>query len=41
MAKAESDAGFLHDLTEHCSRLAPLFEPGREESAWLKLLAEL
>jgi glycosyltransferase involved in cell wall biosynthesis len=41
MAKAESDADFLAELLEHCSRLVPLFEPAREEGSWKKLLAEL
>ena len=41
MAKAESDSDFLAQLQEHCSRLAPLFDPAREKASWMKLLAEL
>jgi glycosyltransferase involved in cell wall biosynthesis len=41
VAKAESDSSYLANLIEHCSRLVPLFEPAREEAAWMKLLGEL
>jgi glycosyltransferase involved in cell wall biosynthesis len=41
MARAESNANFLAQLLEHCSRLVPLFDPAREEASWMKLLAEL
>ncbi len=41
MTRAETDEAFLAQLTKHCNRLVPLFDPAREEAAWVKLLGEL
>ena len=41
MTRAETDEKFLDRLTEHCSRLVPLFDPAREEEAWMQLLGKL
>jgi len=41
LTRAETDEAFLAQLTEHCKRLVPLFDPAREEAAWVKLLGEL
>lgn len=41
MLRLERDASFAERLTEHCSRLAPLFAPDRERALWANLLAEL
>ena len=39
--RAETDRAFLTGLDSHCRKLAPLFDPRRERSAWSRLLAEL
>lgn len=41
MTRAETDEAFLAKLMKHCNRLVPLFDPAREEAAWVKLLGEL
>jgi glycosyltransferase involved in cell wall biosynthesis len=41
MTRAETDEAFLAPLTKHCNRLVPLFDPAKEEAAWVKLLGEL
>jgi putative glycosyltransferase (TIGR04348 family) len=41
LARAESDAVFYAGLKAWCDRLAPLFHPDRERSAWTGLLKEL
>ncbi len=41
MTRAETDETFLAELTKHCNRLIPLFDPVREEMAWVKLLGEI
>jgi putative glycosyltransferase (TIGR04348 family) len=41
LRRAESDPRFYACLRSHCSRLAPLFRPAREQAAWQKLLTEL
>lgn len=41
MKRAETDQGFVAELRKQCSRLVPLFDPGREEAAWIELLGEL
>ena len=38
---AETDRTFLASLRSHCAKLAPLFDPAREKTAWIKLLEEL
>jgi len=39
--RAETDVKFLNDLYKRTKKLAPLFNPTREERAWARLLAEL
>jgi putative glycosyltransferase (TIGR04348 family) len=41
LMRAESDPRFLAELRRRVKRLAPLFEPAREELAWASLLDEL
>ena len=41
LARAETDSTFRADLKARCKKLAPLFEPSREKTAWAKLLADL
>ena len=41
LARAETGSTFRADLKARCKKLAPLFEPDREKSAWAKLLADL
>jgi len=41
MTRAETGEAFLAQLTKHCNRLVPLFDPAKEEAAWVKLLGEL
>ncbi|MEK6284353.1 MAG: selenoneine biosynthesis selenosugar synthase SenB [Acidobacteriota bacterium] len=41
LTRAEADSKFLRKLREHCEKLASLFDPGREEVAWAKLLDEI
>jgi putative glycosyltransferase (TIGR04348 family) len=41
MTRAETDRKFLSQLKTRVKRLAPLFEPAREELAWASLLDEL
>ena len=38
MLRAESDSKFLADLTKRVNQLARLFDPGREQRAWARLL---
>lgn len=39
--RAESRPVFLGRLAAHCRKLAPLFDPRREKTAWRRLLREL
>jgi putative glycosyltransferase (TIGR04348 family) len=39
--RAETDPAFLRQLRSHCRKLAPLFDPACERSAWGQLLQEL
>lgn len=41
MKRAESDPKFLSQLRTRAKKLAPLFDPAREERAWASLLDEL
>ena len=41
LGRAESDPGFLAELTRHGARRAPLFAPEREREGWCRLLDEL
>jgi glycosyltransferase involved in cell wall biosynthesis len=41
MTRAETDAAFLAALVKHCRGLVLLFDPAREEAAWMKLIGEL
>jgi putative glycosyltransferase (TIGR04348 family) len=41
LKRAENDAGFLAELTAAVRRLAPKFDPAREEGAWEGLIGEL
>jgi putative glycosyltransferase (TIGR04348 family) len=41
LARAESDREYLGELRERCQKLAPLFDPAREEKAWADLISEL
>ena len=41
MTRAENDQDFLAELRKRCKKLLPLFDPAREERAWVKLLDEL
>lgn len=41
LLRAETDSGFYRELQSRCARLAALFRPVRERSAWRKLLDEL
>lgn len=41
VARAETDAAYLVELTRACSSRANLFAPARERKAWQKLLEEL
>ena len=41
LRRAESDPGFLAELTRHGARRAPLFAPEREREGWRRLLDEL
>lgn len=38
--RAETDPAFVDQLSAHCSKLAPLFDPRREQAAWRRLLRE-
>jgi putative glycosyltransferase (TIGR04348 family) len=38
--RAETDPAFLGQLRSHCTKLAPLFDPGCERTAWSRLLRE-
>lgn len=40
LLRAETDKNFYKDLTSRCAKLAPLFEPQRERTAWRQLLSE-
>jgi len=41
MLRAEADPRFYRDLKSRCARLARLFHPERERTAWRRLLEEL
>ena len=41
MSRCETEPRFLADLTRRCHGLAALFDPSREQSAWVDLLHEL
>jgi putative glycosyltransferase (TIGR04348 family) len=41
LERAETDAKFLAQLRKDCNKLAQLFNPQREKSAWASLLSEL
>ena len=41
MTRAETDGAFLDALVERAGRLAPQFDPRREQEAWRELMAEL
>jgi len=41
MLRCETEPRFLAQLTRRCNGLAPLFDPSREQSAWVALLDEL
>jgi glycosyltransferase involved in cell wall biosynthesis len=41
MTRAETDEAFMVQLTKRCNRLVTLFDPAKEEAAWVKLLGEL
>jgi putative glycosyltransferase (TIGR04348 family) len=41
LARAESDREYLAELRDSCKKLAPLFDPTREEKAWADLISEL
>ena len=41
MLRCETEPRFLADLTSRCHRLAALFDPSHEQSAWVGLLDEL
>ena len=41
MARAETDPEYLAELRDRCKKLAPLFDPTREEQAWVDLISEL
>src|SRR2546425_5513554 len=41
LARAETDREYLIELRDSCKKLAPLFDPTREEQAWADLISEL
>jgi putative glycosyltransferase (TIGR04348 family) len=41
MARAETDRKYLAELRDRCKKLAPLFDPTREDQAWTDLISEL
>jgi len=41
MSRAENDSKYLARLKAQCERLAPLFDPAKERSAWEDLLNEI
>lgn len=41
ICRAETDRIFRGRLATHCKKLAPLFDPGREQTTWRRLLREL
>jgi glycosyltransferase involved in cell wall biosynthesis len=41
MLRCETEPRFLADLTSRCRGLAALFDPSREQSAWVDLLDEI
>jgi glycosyltransferase involved in cell wall biosynthesis len=41
MLRCETEPQFLADLSNRCHGLAALFDPSREQSAWVDLLNEL
>jgi glycosyltransferase involved in cell wall biosynthesis len=40
LERAETDGAFLRQLSSHCQKLVPLFDPRRESSTWSRLLVE-
>ena len=41
LRRVETDSGWLADVEQHCSKLAPLFTPEVETNAWARLVEEL
>ena len=41
LTRAESEQGFLEELSRSCREIAPVFEPVKELQAWGELVAEL
>lgn len=41
MLRCETDTRFLANLTSRCHALAALFDPSREQAAWVRLLDEM
>ncbi len=41
LARAETNREYLIELRDRCRKLAPLFDPMREEHAWADLISEL
>ena len=41
LIRAETDPRFLAELKTRVKKLAPLFDPAREEDAWADLISEL
>jgi len=41
LARAETDREYLAELRDQCKKLVPLFDPSREEQAWVDLISEL
>ncbi len=41
LTRAESEQGFLEELSRSCREIAPVFEPVKELAAWGELVAEL
>jgi len=41
LTRAETDRKYLTELRDRCKKLAPLFDPKREEQAWADLIREL
>jgi glycosyltransferase involved in cell wall biosynthesis len=41
LSRAESEQGFLEELSRSCREIAPVFEPVKELAAWGELVAEL
>lgn len=41
MLRCETDPSFLDELVSRCRDLTPMFDPRREQAAWVRLLDEL